>query len=149
MRLDTYDRFFPNQDTLPKGGFGNLIALPLQKAPRDLENSVFLDENLEPRRDQWLALASVRRITPREVRAVLDRQLTDRTFNPIRFEDEAVASAEHTLDSGNEKVVAGSYPGQIEIHLGAQIAIMIGNLPSAILSAMKRTAVSLTRNFLS
>jgi hypothetical protein len=34
--LDSYDRFFPNQDTMPKGGFGNLIALPLQFAPRKL-----------------------------------------------------------------------------------------------------------------
>ena len=42
--LDSYDRFFPNQDTLPKGGFGNLIALPLQKQPRARGNSVFLDE---------------------------------------------------------------------------------------------------------
>ena len=42
--LDSYDRFFPNQDTLPQGGFGNLIALPLQKQPRELGNSVFLDE---------------------------------------------------------------------------------------------------------
>ena len=41
--LDSYDRFFPNQDTLPQGGFGNLIALPLQKQPRELGNSVFLD----------------------------------------------------------------------------------------------------------
>ena len=32
--LDSYDRFFPNQDTMPKGGLGNLIALPLQFAPR-------------------------------------------------------------------------------------------------------------------
>ena len=39
--LDSYDRFFPNQDTLPQGGFGNLIALPLQKQPRELGNSVF------------------------------------------------------------------------------------------------------------
>jgi len=38
------DRFFPNQDTLPQGGFGNLIALPLQKRPRESGNSVFLDE---------------------------------------------------------------------------------------------------------
>ena len=36
MGLDSYDRFFPNQDTLPHGGFGNLIALPLQKRARDL-----------------------------------------------------------------------------------------------------------------
>ena len=32
--FDSYDRFFPSQDTLPRGGFGNLIALPLQKRPR-------------------------------------------------------------------------------------------------------------------
>ena len=41
--LDSYDRFFPNQDTMPKGGFGNLIALPLQRAPRKQDNSVFID----------------------------------------------------------------------------------------------------------
>jgi hypothetical protein len=51
--LRSYDRFFPNQDTLPKGGFGNLIALPLQKRPRDSANSVFVDVNLAPYADQW------------------------------------------------------------------------------------------------
>jgi superfamily II DNA or RNA helicase len=50
--LDSYDRFFPSQDTLPKGGFGNLIALPLQKKPREHGNSVFLDETLIPYFDQ-------------------------------------------------------------------------------------------------
>jgi len=34
LTLSSYDRLFPNQDTMPKGGFGNLIALPLQKDPR-------------------------------------------------------------------------------------------------------------------
>lgn len=38
--LDSYDRLFPNQDTMPQGGFGNLIALPLQWAPRKQENTV-------------------------------------------------------------------------------------------------------------
>jgi hypothetical protein len=50
--LNSYDRFFPNQDTLPKGGFGNLIALPLQRQPRASGNSVFLDENFVPYSDQ-------------------------------------------------------------------------------------------------
>ena len=54
--LDSYDRFFPNQDTLPQGGFGNLIALPLQKQPRELGNSVFLDEQGLPYSDQWAFL---------------------------------------------------------------------------------------------
>jgi hypothetical protein len=46
--LDSYDRFFPNQDTLPRGGFGNLIALPLQKLPRSRGNSVFIDDGGMP-----------------------------------------------------------------------------------------------------
>ena len=60
--LDSYDRFFPNQDTLPQGGFGNLIALPLQKQPRELGNSVFLDEQFIPYPDQWAFLSAIRKI---------------------------------------------------------------------------------------
>ena len=63
--LDSYDRFFPNQDTVPQGGFGNLIALPLQKQPRELGNSVFLDEQYLPYADQWaFCHASARSIGP-------------------------------------------------------------------------------------
>jgi hypothetical protein len=61
--LDPYDRFFPNQDTMPKGGFGSLIALPLQKASRGQDNSVFLDEQLKPYPDQWAFLSSVHRMS--------------------------------------------------------------------------------------
>src|SRR6266699_6650843 len=60
--LDSYDRLFPRQDTLPKGGFGNLIALPLQKHPREHGNSVFLDEVFQPHVDQWRFLEAVQRI---------------------------------------------------------------------------------------
>ena len=60
--LDSYDRLFPNQDTMPKGGFGNLIALPLQKRPREQGNSVFLDELFQPHSDQWRFLESIQRI---------------------------------------------------------------------------------------
>ena len=49
--LDSYDRFFPNQDTLPTGGFGNLIALPLQREARNSGNSIFLDNNFVPHAD--------------------------------------------------------------------------------------------------
>ena len=56
LGLDSYDRFFPNQDTLPKGGFGNLIALPLQWMPRQNGNSLFVDDNLRPYPDQWQLL---------------------------------------------------------------------------------------------
>ncbi|MFA7006977.1 MAG: restriction endonuclease subunit R, partial [Verrucomicrobiia bacterium] len=69
--LDSYDRLFPNQDTMPKGGFGNLIALPLQHDPRSQGNSVFVDENIAPHDDQWAYLSSVRRMRPAEVEAIV------------------------------------------------------------------------------
>ena len=54
----SYDRFFPSQDTMPVGGFGNLIALPLQRRAREHGNSVFIDEDLRPYDDQWAFLSS-------------------------------------------------------------------------------------------
>jgi len=53
LQLSSYDRLFPNQDTMPKGGFGNLIALPLQKEARQRGCSVFVDNDLKPYPDQW------------------------------------------------------------------------------------------------
>ena len=64
LALSSYDRFFPSQDTLPKGGFGNLIALPLQKIPRSQGHSVFVDANLTAFPDQWAYLSTVVRMTP-------------------------------------------------------------------------------------
>ncbi len=59
LGFESYDRFFPNQDTMPSGGFGNLIALPLQAKPRKLGNTLFLDDNFQPYPDQWHFLANV------------------------------------------------------------------------------------------
>lgn len=53
ISLLSYDRMFPNQDTMPSGGFGNLIALPLQKQAVVKGNSVFVDEDFIPYSDQW------------------------------------------------------------------------------------------------
>jgi hypothetical protein len=64
LAMSSYDRLFPNQDTLPRGGFGNLIALPLQFEPRQAGNSVFLDESFRPHNDQWAYLASLPRMAP-------------------------------------------------------------------------------------
>jgi superfamily II DNA or RNA helicase/very-short-patch-repair endonuclease len=69
--LDSYDRLFPNQDTMPQGGFGNLIALPLQRGPRNQGNSVFVDDDLKPWPDQWAFLVSVRRLGRAEVEAIV------------------------------------------------------------------------------
>ena len=60
--FESYDRFFPSQDTLPAGGFGNLIALPLEHGPRESGNSLFLDEGFAPWPDQWAFLSSLCRL---------------------------------------------------------------------------------------
>jgi hypothetical protein len=59
----SYDRFFPSQDTMPVGGFGNLIALPLQRRAREIGNSVFVDRDLRPHDDQWAFLAERPRLS--------------------------------------------------------------------------------------
>jgi len=72
IKFDSYDRFFPNQDTMPSGGFGNLIALPLQGAARKSENSVFVDENFEHVPDQWAYLAQIIKLSENEVQYAVD-----------------------------------------------------------------------------
>ena len=69
--LDSYDRLFPSQDTMPKGGFGNLIALPLQHGPREEANSVFLDDRLCPYKDQWAFLSTIKRLDQNDIQAIL------------------------------------------------------------------------------
>lgn len=71
LGLDSYDRLFPSQDTMPKGGFGNLIALPLQRVPRETGNSVFLDEDGQPYPDQWQFLATIKRISEPQVETIV------------------------------------------------------------------------------
>ena len=70
--LDSYDRFFPNQDTMPKGGFGNLIALPLQRGPREKGNSVFLDEDFTPYPKQWEFLESAQKMSEEDVKSLVE-----------------------------------------------------------------------------
>src|SRR5262245_29711735 len=69
--LDSYDRVFPSQDTMPKGGFGNLIALPLQRSSREKGNSVFVNDQLRPYDDQWAFLSSIHRLSPAEVQKLI------------------------------------------------------------------------------
>ncbi|KFI97453.1 type III restriction endonuclease [Bifidobacterium stellenboschense] len=76
IEFRSYDRMFPNQDVLPSGGFGNLIALPLQRMARDNGNSVFIDEQFNPYPDQWAYLASIKRVVPEQVRAIAARMTT-------------------------------------------------------------------------
>jgi hypothetical protein len=123
--MASYDRLFPNQDALPRGGFGNLIALPLQRAARDAGNTVFLDQSLNPLPDQWEYLASVPRIAP-ETAALVAREALRRGRVPgVRSapvaEDEAPWSRPPSF--AREPVACAEEPGQAGVGVAASIAI--------------------------
>ncbi|QEN04558.1 DEAD/DEAH box helicase [Thiospirochaeta perfilievii] len=71
LGFNSYDRMFPNQDKLPKGGFGNLIALPLQKKARNQNNSLFIDDDLNPYNDPWDFLLACKKYTKTYIENVL------------------------------------------------------------------------------
>lgn len=56
---------------MSKGGFGNLIALPLQNIPRKSGNSLFLDQDFRPHKDQWLFLFTLRKVQAGEAEAIV------------------------------------------------------------------------------
>ncbi|MGQ0737385.1 MAG: TOTE conflict system archaeo-eukaryotic primase domain-containing protein [Acidobacteriota bacterium] len=126
--LDSYDRLFPNQDTMPQGGFGNLIALPLQKGPRNRNNSVFLDDNLEPWADQWAFLASVRKIGRAQVeRTVQEAERRGRILGvrlPPQDDGEEEPWTAPPSRHRKEPPIVGELPRTLELVLGNQIYIV-------------------------
>lgn len=142
--LDSYDRFFPSQDTLPKGGFGNLIALPLQRKPRTDGNSLFLDEDLAPYPDQWAFLSSVRRMSRREVEAVVDDAEKRGEFLGIRLpvtdETDDRPWAAPPSRRGKELPIVGPLPEQIDLVLGNQVYIPKANLTPSLRNRLIRLA---------
>jgi superfamily II DNA or RNA helicase/very-short-patch-repair endonuclease len=142
--LDSYDRLFPNQDTMPQGGFGNLIAMPLQKRPRDQGNSAFLDNDLVPYADQWAFLASVRKIGRANVEAIAQdaerrgRILGVRLPPPDEGDDEpwTAPPSRHRKDPP----IAGDLPHTLELVLGDQIYIDKAGLPPGLRNRLVRLA---------
>ena len=49
---------------MPDGGFGNLIALPLQHEARSRGCTVFVDDELNPYPDQWAKLSRQETLSP-------------------------------------------------------------------------------------
>ncbi len=72
MSFNSYDRFFPNQDRMPEGGFGNLVALPLQGQARKSRNSVFVDDDFLAYKDQWTFLYHINKMKDTEVDMLLN-----------------------------------------------------------------------------
>lgn len=143
MSLRAYDRFFPNQDTLPAGGFGNLIALPLAKVPRQQGNTLFLDELRNPYADQWEFLASVRRLTRDELDQTLARIAPSAPTGTPAFDSAtgySLQNDERALDLSCPKIPANSIQGEVTLRLDTGLHIPRTALPPAILAKLKRLA---------
>ncbi len=142
--LDSYDRFFPNQDTLPQGGFGSLIALPLQRKPRQLGNTLFLDDKLLPYEDQWAFLSDVRRIGRTEVEECVSKAEAKGQVIGVRLhpsEEEGDALALFSPESRRRgRSIAGPLPKQLELVLGSEIFIAKDLLPPALRNHLIRLA---------
>ncbi len=144
LGLASYDRLFPNQDTLPKGGFGNLIALPMQKAPRDKGNSVFVDETLTPYPDQWAFLSSIPRLSRERIESITrDAESRGRVVG-VRFALTTDDEPEpwNTLPSRRhrEPPITDPLPQQIDVVLGDGIYLRKADLPPALRNRLLRLA---------
>src|SRR5215212_10174806 len=141
--LDSYDRFFPNQDTLPRGGFGNLIALPLQKQARERGNSVFVDEELVPYPDQWAFLSTVSTISRSGVEAIVRDAERNGQIVGVRFppadEDEDEPWTAPPSRQRRQPAIAG-LPRTLEVVLGNQIYVAKEGLVPAFRNRLLRLA---------
>jgi superfamily II DNA or RNA helicase len=139
LKLSSYDRFFPSQDTLPKGGFGNLIALPLQKWPRQLDLSVFVDRSLVPYADQWAYLMSAKRVAPADVAKALD--LCGSRTNPLDVSFYADIDADEPWRRVSPSLqLPAPLPKTLTITLADQVYFEKAELPNALVNRLVRLA---------
>ncbi len=140
MSFQSYDRMFPNQDYLPKGGLGNLIALPLQGKARKQGNSVFIDEKFEPYHDQWKFLGDLPRIRPDELEAFLYRMgesnLGDTT--PMVEPDEKKPLPRQRA---GRKLQRKDFPDQVTVGLRSMVFVKKKGLSPQAMDAIRRLAV--------
>lgn len=139
LKLESYDRLFPNQDTLPNGGFGNLIALPLQKEARENGFSLFVDDELKPHADQWTFLASVRPMSLADLESTILRATGG--GHPL---DVAFITEEDEHEPWKRRPIPKKLPGPLPAKLTAVLANQIyfekALLPQALMNRLIRIA---------
>ena len=132
LSFDSYDRLFPNQDMMPEGGFGNLIALPLQNRARTRDCTVFVDDNLSPYPDQWMVLRAQKTVTPERVHELVGNE-------PVQNSLEDVAEPWEQSLPIEAGTIAGC-PEKVAVTLSNHIYIKVSDLPAPLIARLKRLA---------
>ena len=139
--FDSFDRMFPNQDTMPKGGFGNLIALPLQKKVRESGHSEFVDHQLSKIDDQWSFLAQVERLSMQKINQILTELPAG--HGSMGLSQIIAPEVDETMPwevKQAQPVYYKDLPSQIQIVLSNMIYIEKAGLPQKLMSNIIRLA---------
>lgn len=140
LTLTSYDRLFPNQDRLPKGGFGNLIALPLQKEPRNKGCSLFVDGDWRAYADQWAYLASVQSMSPRDIEPVILEATGGIRSLDVTFIDEEDQAQPWKRPIQAAKTLPGPMPKTLSLTLANRVYIEKAQLPQPLANRLIRLA---------
>lgn len=135
ISMASYDRLFPNQDTMPAGGFGNLIALPLQHARRPEGCTVFLDDALEPSPDQWTYLAGAQRLDGNRAEDLArDAERAGGTLGLPEWIDTRTARLSRPLS------LRPTAPATVAARFGGRVEILVTTLAPELRDRLRRTA---------
>ncbi len=140
LKLESYDRLFPNQDTMPKGGFGNLIALPLQKIPRESGCSVFVNTDLRPYPDQWAFLAAVEAMPAHDIEPTILRAIGSVHPLDVTFIDEEDLATPWKSGRTASTKLAAPMPHSLTVTLGNLIYFEKAQLPQSLANRLIRLA---------
>ena len=140
LSMGSYDRLIPCQDSLPKGGFGNLVALPLQGQPRKNGFSVFVDDSFIPYPDQWDFLASIRMISRIELEAAILSASGGRHPLDIAFIAEEDEKEPWKRSLQHSRRISVPLPESLTLVLGSQIFIAKEGLPQELANSLIRLA---------
>ena len=132
LSFDSYDRLFPNQDTMPEGGFGNLIALPLQYHARSRGHSQFVDADLSPYPDQWGFLARLGRLAASRITDLVAQ------LSPELPETPDVLPWEQGLPIKHTRIP--DVPERLTITLANRIYCKLDEMPPVLTTRLKRLA---------
>lgn len=145
LSMVSYDRLFPNQDALPKGGFGNLIALPLQAVPMKNGYTMFVDGDLKPYEDQWAYITSIAKLSPEKLDWMVDDASRRGRVLGVCLEipDEADVDRPWAVPPSlrfKPPEIRGPFPESVRVVLGDQVYVEKEELPPSLLNRIKRLA---------